>query len=104
MLIKFVKMVYQEANIEWVANRIQSLCRSFRKDLQKVEDSKKSVSSADSLHVPSLWYYDLLLLTRDQEELEEIQKNVKNEKAIVLQKWEMNPNPAHLQKKKSKLR
>jgi hypothetical protein len=75
MLIKFVKTVYQEANIEWVANRIQSLCRSFHKDLQKVEDSKKSVSSADSLHVPSLWYYDLLLFTRDQEELEESVSN-----------------------------
>jgi hypothetical protein len=75
-LINVVKTVYPEANREWVMNRIQSLRGLFRKELKKVQESKKSGSSADAVNVPSLWYYDLLLFTRDQEEPEESISNL----------------------------
>lgn len=51
-----------------VFNRIQSLHESFRKELKKVQNLKKSGPSSDSVHVLSLWYYDLFV-TRDLEEI-----------------------------------
>lgn len=39
---------------------------SFRKELKKFEKFKSGASS-DEKYVPSLWYFDLLMFTRDQE-------------------------------------
>ncbi|KAK9711262.1 Alcohol dehydrogenase transcription factor Myb/SANT-like [Popillia japonica] len=59
--------IRKEANRDFVVKKIQSLRGSFRKEAKKVEESKRSGASADDVYVPSLWYYDLLLFTKDQE-------------------------------------
>jgi hypothetical protein len=41
--------------------------KNFRKEIKKVEQSRRSGSSIDDIYVPSLWYYDLLIFTIDQE-------------------------------------
>lgn len=61
------KSIYPEANRDFVVKKIQSLRGSFRKELKKLDTSKRSGSSADDVYVPSLCYYDLLLFTKDQE-------------------------------------
>ncbi|KAL4090218.1 hypothetical protein QTP88_025117 [Uroleucon formosanum] len=38
-----------------------------RKEMKKVMESQRSGSSKDDIYVPTLWYYDLLLFTKDQE-------------------------------------
>ncbi|KAM4052223.1 GTPase IMAP family member GIMD1 isoform 2-T2 [Anomaloglossus baeobatrachus] len=39
----------------------------FKKELNKVEDSKHLGAGAEAVYVPRLWYYDVLMFTRDQE-------------------------------------
>ena len=35
--------------------------------MKKIENSKRSGTSADEVYTPTLWYFDLLLFTIDQE-------------------------------------
>lgn len=58
---------FPEANKEFVSKKIQSLRGSFRKELKKKQDSERSGCGTDELYVPSLWYFGLLLFTKDQE-------------------------------------
>lgn len=66
-LLTVCKTINPEANRDFVVKKIQSFRGSFRKELKKVEDSKRSGKSADDVHVPTLWYYHLLEFTVDQE-------------------------------------
>ncbi|XP_069598814.1 uncharacterized protein [Ranitomeya imitator] len=50
-----------------VRKKIQALRTVFKKELNKVEKSKKSGAGADDMYVLKLWYFDLLAFTRDQE-------------------------------------
>ncbi|CAJ0927838.1 unnamed protein product [Ranitomeya imitator] len=47
--------------------KIQGLRTVYKKELNKVVKSKKSGAATDEVYVPSLWYFDLLGFTRDQE-------------------------------------
>ena len=50
-----------------VVNKINNPRSTFRKELKKVNDSKRSGPSANNLYVPSVWYYNELLFFVDQE-------------------------------------
>lgn len=67
MLVTFCKLVFPNANRDFVSKKIQSLRGSFRKEITKVLESKRSGSSTDDVYIPTLWYYDLLMFTMDQE-------------------------------------
>jgi transglutaminase-like putative cysteine protease len=43
----------------FVKKRVDGIRTSFRKELGRVRDSKRSVSSADDVYKPTLWYFDL---------------------------------------------
>lgn len=58
---------FPNANRDFVVKKIQSLRGSFRKELKKAVDTQRSGRGADEIYIPSLWYYDLLLFTKDQE-------------------------------------
>ncbi|KAF5270362.1 hypothetical protein FQR65_LT05550 [Abscondita terminalis] len=66
-LVEFCKTINPEANRDYVVKKIQSFRGSFRKELKKVEDSKRSGAGADEIHTPTLWYFDQLVFTIDQE-------------------------------------
>ncbi|KAG8230157.1 hypothetical protein J437_LFUL010408 [Ladona fulva] len=66
-LIAYCKPVFPEADKGFVIKKIQSLRGSFRKELKKVQESQRSGAGADEVYVPSLWYYDFLVFTKDQE-------------------------------------
>jgi len=55
------------ANKENVVKKINSLRSCFRKEVKKVNDSKKSGAGADDTDTPSLWYFQELLFLTDQE-------------------------------------
>lgn len=55
---QFIQMPYRD----FVIKKIES----FRKELKKVEDSKRSGRSADDIRTPTLWYYHLPGFTVDQ--------------------------------------
>ncbi|CAJ0932252.1 unnamed protein product [Ranitomeya imitator] len=50
-----------------VRKKIQGLRTVYKKEMNKVVKSMKSGAATDEVYVPSLWYYDLLGFTRDQE-------------------------------------
>ncbi|CAJ0967834.1 unnamed protein product [Ranitomeya imitator] len=50
-----------------VRKKIQAFCTVYKKEVNKVEKSVKSGAGTDDVYVPKLWYYDLLVFTRDQE-------------------------------------
>ncbi|XP_041424896.1 uncharacterized protein LOC121395428 [Xenopus laevis] len=66
-LANLCKSVCPKADVQFVKTRISNIRTVFKKELNKVQASKKSGASADDLYVPKLWYYDLLLFTVDQE-------------------------------------
>ena len=47
--------------------KIQNLRGCFRKEMRKVESSKTTGSGSDDIYEPNLWYFNLLLFTKDQE-------------------------------------
>lgn len=68
-LVKFCQSRgFSNANRDFVVKKIQSLRGSFRKELKKLEASLCGCGSgAQKVYEPSLWYFDLLLFTKDQE-------------------------------------
>lgn len=54
---------FPEANRDFVVKKIQSLRGSFRKEQKKVAECQR----ADEEYLPNLWYYHLLLFTKDQD-------------------------------------
>jgi CO dehydrogenase/acetyl-CoA synthase gamma subunit (corrinoid Fe-S protein) len=47
--------------------KINNLRSTFRKELKKVNDSKRSSAGSDDVYVPSLWYFNELMFLVDQE-------------------------------------
>ncbi|CAH1956038.1 unnamed protein product [Acanthoscelides obtectus] len=66
-LVEFCTKLHPEANRDYVVKKIQSFRGSFRKELKKIEESKRSGASTDEIYTPTLWYFDLLQFTIDQE-------------------------------------
>lgn len=70
-LLELYKAVDNEATVEMVKQKINNMRSAFRKELKKVKMSKRTGTSADEIYTPSLWYYDSLLFTADNEESRE---------------------------------
>ncbi|XP_044751071.1 uncharacterized protein LOC123311270 isoform X1 [Coccinella septempunctata] len=67
-LVKYCnrKLVNEVVDVKWVKRKIKTLRNAFRKEYRKVEDSKQS--GQDAIYESNLWYFDLLLFTKNQEE------------------------------------
>lgn len=74
--------VYQRFGIEnatkdAVKKKISSLRSSFRRELKKIKHVKSGMGGDEAeQNEPTLWYYNLLLFTADQEET---RKNISND-------------------------
>ncbi|XP_077285061.1 uncharacterized protein LOC143910449 [Arctopsyche grandis] len=67
-IVDFVKeRGFLNANRDFVVKKLQSLRGSFRKELKKVVDSQRSGRGTDDVYKSTLWYFDNLLFTKDQE-------------------------------------
>jgi len=66
-LVELCKQIQPDANRDFVVKKIQGFRGSFRKELKKVMSSKRSGTGHDQVYEPTLWYYNLLLFTIDQE-------------------------------------
>lgn len=67
-LIEKCKEIYPGADLAYVKKKIESLRNSYRRELRKIRKSTRTGSSTDEVYVPSLWYFNLLQFTSDQEE------------------------------------
>jgi hypothetical protein len=88
-LLQLCKETYPEADIKFVKNKIQSLRNSFRKEMRKVHSSRRSGAGTDNIYEPTLWYYKLLMFTKDQEIPDDSVENVEEGKShfITLVNW-----------------
>ncbi|XP_075056494.1 uncharacterized protein LOC142142508 [Mixophyes fleayi] len=66
-LVKACLPYHPGATVEWAKSKIQNLRTVYKKELNKVEASKKSGAAAEDVYVPKLWYFDMLHFVKDQE-------------------------------------
>jgi hypothetical protein len=55
-LIEKLKVIEPDASRESVVKKNNNLRSTFRKELKKVNDSKRSGASGDDVYAPSLWF------------------------------------------------
>lgn len=78
ILVKKLREIEPNATKQIVKNKINSIRGSFRREMKKIEESKRSGAGADEIYVTHLWYYDLLLFTKDQEMPRSSVSNIEN--------------------------
>jgi len=66
-LIKKLKPLEPDATRDSVVKKIDNLRSTFRKKLRKVNESKRSGAGSDEVYVPSLWYFNVLIVLVDKE-------------------------------------
>ncbi|XP_074036734.1 uncharacterized protein [Leptinotarsa decemlineata] len=67
VLLKKLQEIEPNATKKTVTAKINSIRGSFRREMKKIEESKRSGTGADDVYVTHLWYHDLLLFTNYQE-------------------------------------
>ena len=66
-LLTKLKEVDADATKEAVKKKIDSLRAGYRRELKKVNISKRSGAGSDDVYIPNLWYFDDLSFLSDQE-------------------------------------
>jgi hypothetical protein len=79
LLVQLTREKIPEADLCFVKKKVDSIRASFRKELRRVRDSKRSGLSADDVYKPTLWYFDLLLFTADQDIPRKSKSNLEEE-------------------------
>ncbi|PIO22552.1 hypothetical protein AB205_0098530, partial [Aquarana catesbeiana] len=67
-LAELCTVVYSKADISYVTKKIANLRTVFKKELNKINESKRSGAGADQVYMPRLWYSESLHFLTDQEE------------------------------------
>lgn len=67
-LVELCTVVYAKADISYVTKKIANLRTIFKKELNKINESKRSGAGADEVYVPRLWYFESLHFLTDQKE------------------------------------
>ncbi|CAH1993326.1 unnamed protein product [Acanthoscelides obtectus] len=60
--------MFSDANKKFVIKKISSLRSSFRRQIRRINSSKRSGVGTEDVPEPTLWYFDLLSFLMDQEE------------------------------------
>lgn len=55
------------ADEAFVKRKINNIRTAFKRELNKVRQSKSTGSSAEDIYIPSLWYFDLMSFTTEDE-------------------------------------
>jgi hypothetical protein len=64
-LLKVCQEKFKDA--AFVKRKLNNLRSAFRRELNIILESKTTGLSADEIYVPTLWYYDLLSFTTEDE-------------------------------------
>jgi len=67
LLLKKYKEVDEEATVEAVKKKVNSLRASYRRELQKIKRSGRSGAGVDDVYKPNIWYFHELHFLYDQE-------------------------------------
>lgn len=67
VLLGKYKEKYPDATREDVTKKFNSLRTNFRKELKRINDSKRTGTSTDDVEEPTLWYFEEMSFLTDQE-------------------------------------
>lgn len=82
-LIPFLARIKPGAKREDVKKKLNSLRTNFRKELKKIETSKRSGKSPDEVYKPTAWtFYALLFLERFEKPVEQQQNEAEAEEPV----------------------
>lgn len=90
ILIEKLKTVQPSATNGTVINKINTLRGGFRREYKKVQSSKRTGTGSDDIYVPSLWYYDLLLFVRDQDNPRDSVSNIDGDGEDIIEDQSQN--------------
>ncbi|XP_069837156.1 uncharacterized protein [Dendropsophus ebraccatus] len=85
-LIELCRKYVPTADLKYVKQKIQNLRTVYKKELNKVEASKRSGAAADEIYQPRLWYYDMLSFTNDHEHSRDSSSTLETEDNVYLDK------------------
>lgn len=72
-LLTIYKGLKSDATVDEVKKKINTLRSNFRKELKKINDSKRSGAGSDDIYVPSSWVFEeLTFLTNLEKPVESI--------------------------------
>ncbi|XP_066141387.1 uncharacterized protein [Euwallacea fornicatus] len=77
-LLTVTREYYPEANTDFVRTKLENMRNAFRREHRKVQESKNKSENGENLHIPKLWYYNLLLFLVGEEATEEVHIYVDN--------------------------
>ncbi|PIO27946.1 hypothetical protein AB205_0162790 [Aquarana catesbeiana] len=67
-LLEFVKTRVPQADLKFLDRKIGILRNMYRREHNKIQESRRSGAAADQVYVPKLWYYQKLRFLDDQTE------------------------------------
>lgn len=82
-LIEKLRETTPDADRDMVVKKINNLRTTYRKELKKVQASKKSGAGAYDVYVPKLWYFENLAFLHDQETPREGLTNIEENESEV---------------------
>lgn len=95
-LLQVTKEKLPEADLNFVKKKVDNIRASFRKELRKVRESSRSGASADESYKPTLWYFDLLSFTAEQENPRESKSNLEEDVTDVMNDEEERAEPSEV--------
>ncbi|KAG5875847.1 hypothetical protein JTB14_012967 [Gonioctena quinquepunctata] len=79
---------FENITIKDIKAKLQNLRNAFRKETKKIEDSNRSGAGTEKIYTPTLWYYHLLIFTKDQDTPVESIDNVYTQESESLESME----------------
>lgn len=75
-LLQITKHKIPNADSSFVKRKVDNIRAAFRKEMRKMRDSTRSGASADDTYTPTLWYFELLKFTAEQEQPRKTKSNL----------------------------
>ncbi|KAG8330850.1 hypothetical protein J6590_054140 [Homalodisca vitripennis] len=75
-LLQITKEKIPNADTNFAKRKVDNLRAAFRKEMRKVRDSTRSGASADDTYTPTLWYFELMKFTAEQEQPRKTKSNL----------------------------
>ncbi|KAG8240517.1 hypothetical protein J6590_106751 [Homalodisca vitripennis] len=84
-LLQITKEKIPNADTNFVKRKVDNLRAAFRKEMRKVRDSTRSGASADDTYTPTLWYFELMKFTAEQEQPRKTKSNLDEDEENIIE-------------------
>ncbi|KAG8254997.1 hypothetical protein J6590_103144 [Homalodisca vitripennis] len=84
-LLQITKEKIPNADTNFVKRKVDDLRAAFRKEMRKVRDRTRSGASADDTYTPTLWYFELMKFTAEQEQPRKTKSNLDEDEENIIE-------------------